>query len=214
MLTLAVNTSSFTESLALFSGRNLIREMSWKGNCDETEKLLPNIEKLLKGAKKTFKDINRIIVLSGPGPFSATRIGVTTANTLAFCLNVPLYGIDTREFWQLRGSLSGLDKTALCMLHAGGNFVGISGCGLKDKILRIEELLRFPSKELVFFGDITENEMREFEKARKDSWQFIPESELKTFGGTVLNMKNLKPSKIVTPNYWQPPKITLPKNLK
>lgn len=52
VLTLTVNTSSFTESVALFTREKVLDEIKWRGAFDETEKLLPTIMRLLKNSKK------------------------------------------------------------------------------------------------------------------------------------------------------------------
>lgn len=95
MLTLAINTSLITESVALIDGRRVLAEASWEGRSDETQKLLPAIASVLKSSKCSFKNIRRIIVASGPGTFTALRIGVTVANILAFALDAPLFEINT-----------------------------------------------------------------------------------------------------------------------
>ncbi len=95
MFTLAINTSGPMESLAVFSKNKLLAQTSWKGNYDETKKLLPAVEKLLKKVRVGFSDIDRIVVVSGPGSFTALRIGVTVANVLAFGLEVPLFSVST-----------------------------------------------------------------------------------------------------------------------
>lgn len=100
MLTLAIDTSSTKEYVAVFSGNKrlgLIAEFSWNGNYDETKKLLPAIKKVLKKARIGFEDIDRLIVACGPGAFTGLRIGVTVANTLAFALKKPLFTIDKIE---------------------------------------------------------------------------------------------------------------------
>lgn len=38
-----------------------------------------------------------IIVVTGPGRFSGIRHGITIANTLAFALHIPLYGIKKKD---------------------------------------------------------------------------------------------------------------------
>lgn len=95
MITLAINTSTQPENVALFKGEKILREVEWHGNRDETKKLLPAIVKLLKRAKLQFSDINRIQVAKGPGGFSALRIGVTVANTLALILKIPLFEMES-----------------------------------------------------------------------------------------------------------------------
>jgi len=44
------------------------------------------------------KEINGILVVNGPGPFSAIRGGVLVANLLARSLVVPLYRVSVSEF--------------------------------------------------------------------------------------------------------------------
>ena len=56
----------------------------------QLEILLPQIEDLLKSqhAKKT--DLTAIAVNEGPGTYTGLRIGITTANTLAWSLDIPV----------------------------------------------------------------------------------------------------------------------------
>jgi tRNA threonylcarbamoyladenosine biosynthesis protein TsaB len=95
MITLALDTSSAIESVAVFSKKKILGQISWKGNYDETKKLLAAIEKILKKAHLNFFHIDRIIVACGPGSFTGLRIGVTVANVLALILKKPLYAVRT-----------------------------------------------------------------------------------------------------------------------
>lgn len=62
-----------------------------------SEKLLPLMDKLLKNHKKTLKSFKGIIVVKGHGRFSALRIGVIAANTLAYSLQIPVLGVMKSE---------------------------------------------------------------------------------------------------------------------
>lgn len=207
MLTLAINTASFTESVALFTDKKVLAEIGWRGKSDESEKLLPTIFKLLKRAEKKWGDLKRIIIVNGPGPFSAVRIGVTTANVLGFALKIPVFSISSEKLWRLRAP----EKNAVLLLHAGGNFVAASGRGLKTNVCKISGLLH--SYKLIFYGDLTPDELNEL-KQNKNA-QFIPENRLKSFSKTVFNVKLslLRKGKSAKPIYWRPPNITKPKNL-
>ena len=63
-----------------------------KASYAQAEKLLPTFKKILKKNKAKLKDIKEIIVNNDGGTFTSSRIGVVTANALAFALNVPIQG--------------------------------------------------------------------------------------------------------------------------
>ena len=56
----------------------------------QTELLLKTIDSLLKAKSSKLK---AIVVVTGPGGFSAVRIGVSTANAMAYALKIPVVGI-------------------------------------------------------------------------------------------------------------------------
>lgn len=212
MLALAINTASQIESVSIFDERRALAEHAWRGNADETKKLLPNILSVLKKARKNFSSLDKIIAVTGPGPFSATRIGVTVANTLAHALKIPLYTISTRGLWQLRGG-----KKRILLIHAGGTNMEISGAGIKPKVHDIKSALglRQARGKLEFFGDLRENEPK----------GFIPEHKLIKTGealrialqGAITDQaqhgqSNLKRGKIAIPQYFHPPNITKPRH--
>jgi len=60
-----------------------------KAPYQQSEKLLTEIEKLTD-----VKKISGIIVVLGPGGFTSLRIGVASANALAFSLQIPIVGVE------------------------------------------------------------------------------------------------------------------------
>ena len=64
---------------------------------DKSQKLLPEIDKLLKKKKKTVRDISEIEVNTGPGSFTGLRVGVSVANTLGWVLGITVNGKDLRK---------------------------------------------------------------------------------------------------------------------
>src|SRR3990167_6493197 len=95
MLTLGINTSTEQESIALLESKKRLGEKTWRGDRDEIKKLLPGIAELIARAGRTLDDISRIVIVRGPGPYGALRIGVTTANILGLALNAKLFEIET-----------------------------------------------------------------------------------------------------------------------
>src|SRR3989338_6624095 len=73
--------------LQLYSGEKVIGK-SRKQTLKISESLLPEIEKLLKKHGVKFAYLKKISVNPGPGGFSSTRTGVSTANVLNYVLGV------------------------------------------------------------------------------------------------------------------------------
>jgi tRNA threonylcarbamoyl adenosine modification protein YeaZ len=57
------------------------------------EQLAPLIDRALSGAGLVRQDLTAIAVGVGPGPFTGLRVGLVTARTLAFVLDLPVYGV-------------------------------------------------------------------------------------------------------------------------
>lgn len=63
----------------------------------QSEKLLPAIDKLLKKNKIHPKSLKGVIVANGPGSFTSLRIGIACANTLGYCFNLPIAGVKEKK---------------------------------------------------------------------------------------------------------------------
>ena len=61
------------------------------------EQLAPLIEEALSAAGIVRQDLTAIAAGVGPGPFTGLRVGLVTARTLAFVLDVPVYGVCTLD---------------------------------------------------------------------------------------------------------------------
>lgn len=108
---LSINTTDgeYIE-LTLSQSSLLLLYKKIKAKYKQSEKLLPEIDKMLNDKKiKNFLHKNNdyldkkpiisgIIVVNGPGPFTATRIGVTIANTLAYAWQVNIVAINKKDF--------------------------------------------------------------------------------------------------------------------
>lgn len=77
----------------------------------QSELLLKTIEQVLRSGSRhkaqrkvedsrlKIQEIKGIIVVSGPGQFSALRTGVATANALGFAYKIPVVGVQLEEAW-------------------------------------------------------------------------------------------------------------------
>lgn len=92
---LYLNTSLSTRIvLALINNQGkILKFKKIKAFYQQSEKLLSEINKLVV----KIKNLKGIIVVVGPGSFTSLRVGLTTANTLAWSLKLPLTGIENKN---------------------------------------------------------------------------------------------------------------------
>ena len=114
---LFINTSlSDLVQVKLLANDKILAQAESRERFKQSELLLLMIDRLIKKArkqknqkirkpknKKTKKqeskkaDLEMIAVVSGPGSFSSLRLGITTANTLAWALKIPIIELTTKE---------------------------------------------------------------------------------------------------------------------
>ncbi|RRG18589.1 tRNA (adenosine(37)-N6)-threonylcarbamoyltransferase complex dimerization subunit type 1 TsaB [Weissella viridescens] len=93
--TLAFDTSNQALSVAIFEDGALLAQREANVARNHSGQLLPFIDELTKAAGWQPADLDRVVVSQGPGSYTGLRIGVTTAKTLAFTLNLELAGISS-----------------------------------------------------------------------------------------------------------------------
>ncbi|HNX11249.1 MAG TPA: tRNA (adenosine(37)-N6)-threonylcarbamoyltransferase complex dimerization subunit type 1 TsaB [bacterium] len=90
-MTLYISTAHQEEiKLALIKQGKIIFSREFSAPRLQSEKLLPEIDRLLKKAKLKLKDLKKIKIADGGGSFTSLRIGVLTANALAYALGIPI----------------------------------------------------------------------------------------------------------------------------
>lgn len=90
---LAIDTSTHASSVALLdesSGRVVSRS---NGSGRHAEVLMPLIAEVLDESGTQTKELTRIVVGVGPGPFTGLRVGLMTARTMAHALSIPVVGV-------------------------------------------------------------------------------------------------------------------------
>ena len=90
-------TAKESFDIALLDEARVIKKKRIKSIRQHSEKLLKSIDALLLSAKSSLKDIQGIIAVKGPGSFTSLRIGIATANALAFALGVGIAGVDKTD---------------------------------------------------------------------------------------------------------------------
>src|SRR3972149_1891327 len=84
-------------SLALSREGVLQAEVTWRCRRNHTVELLPTIERLLAQAGVTKGELTAVFACTGPGMYTGLRVGVSTAQGLAYALKLPVVGIGRLE---------------------------------------------------------------------------------------------------------------------
>ncbi|MCL1876536.1 tRNA (adenosine(37)-N6)-threonylcarbamoyltransferase complex dimerization subunit type 1 TsaB [Candidatus Saccharibacteria bacterium] len=102
---LALKTAGdLVEMYLLDASGAVLDQKIWHAERRLAHDLLGEIEKIIGD----FKKLSGIIVFSGPGSFTGLRIGITTANAIAYSEQIPIIGA-SGEDWILSGLKKLLD---------------------------------------------------------------------------------------------------------
>lgn len=93
VLTLGIETSTSVTSAALIRGDQTLGTFRHPGGTGHGEVLAPGIVALLADAGVTARQVGRVVVGVGPGPFTGLRVGVVTATVLAHSIGAELVGL-------------------------------------------------------------------------------------------------------------------------
>lgn len=93
ILFLDTSSENTTVKILDYKGEVLDQKI-WLSKKNQSEELLFEIDRLIAKNKLSKSDIAKIIVVVGPGSYTGLRVGLSTANALAFGLNIPIFGVD------------------------------------------------------------------------------------------------------------------------
>ena len=164
---LQIDTSTRYASVGLSrEGRSLV-EIAWRSERNHSVELAPNINRALDHAGAKIGDLTAVFAASGPGGFSALRVGMSTAKAIAFTSSIPLVTVGTLEL-ELH-PFRGLSRSVCAIMSAGRTrlYVGSlnpgddeAQIGLQDLDSFLEEL----SPDTLYCGEAApdlESEIRE-----------------------------------------------------
>lgn len=95
MVTLAIDTSAIPLSVAVIEEGQPLATIQTSRQKNHSVTLMPAIAEALKLAQVEIEDVDQFIVAAGPGSYTGVRIAVTTAKTLAWTLNKPIYSVSS-----------------------------------------------------------------------------------------------------------------------
>ncbi len=163
MLVLAIDTSGDVSGIALANEKQTISELHVLHRMDLLRRLMPNIDYLLKDAKKTRSDLEGIVISLGPGSFTGLRIGMAAAKSMSQVLHLPIVGISTLDVLA-HSATAANPKSIAALIHARLNEVfwalyrnesGTIERLTEDAVSTVEEMISRARAEesVVFCGD-------------------------------------------------------------
>ncbi|MEM7007912.1 MAG: tRNA (adenosine(37)-N6)-threonylcarbamoyltransferase complex dimerization subunit type 1 TsaB [Thermodesulfobacteriota bacterium] len=97
MRILAIETSTYSASIALMSQEGVLGEYYFNIGPSHTEKLVPSIDWLLSELNTQKSDLTGVAVSLGPGSFTSLRVGLSTAKGICYSLGIPLVGASSLQ---------------------------------------------------------------------------------------------------------------------
>ena len=95
----------------------MVMELAWRSAQNHSVELAPAIRRLMEQARVAMADVDAVFVSRGPGGFSALRVGISLAKSLAMALEVPLVAVGTLDI-EARPYL-GLGLPVCAIIEAG-----------------------------------------------------------------------------------------------
>ncbi len=105
---LAFDTATPHVTVALHDGEDVVVEHVADRAMKHAEQLAPLIARAMSEAGIVRQDLTAIAAGVGPGPFTGLRVGLVTARTLAFVLEIPVYGVCSLDVLAIEAVESGV----------------------------------------------------------------------------------------------------------
>lgn len=100
---LAIDTSNNVLGVAILKNKQIVGEYVTNLKKNHSLRLMPAIHQLMHDVLMSPADLDKIVVAKGPGSYTGVRIGLTTAKSLAWALDIPVVGVSSLEVLAYQG---------------------------------------------------------------------------------------------------------------
>ena len=132
MISLFLDTSTKKLEVILVKDNEILSKKELESINDHASYLVPFIEEVLNDNNLTTKDIDKYYIVTGPGSFTGTRIGVTVGKTLAYSNNKKVVPVSSLK--QYIFSKTGYDYYVSIIVDKNNMYYGIYDKDYKDII--------------------------------------------------------------------------------
>ena len=145
MITILLDSSNTNLSVGLAKDNLLLDYISYEAWQQQSEFMIPELDKLLKKHHVEKNDIEDVIVANGPGSYTGVRIAITIAKVLATALNAKLYAVSSLRVQK------DCKNPSICLINArsGRSYIGIykdQETILNDCIMKNDEVMNYIKK--------------------------------------------------------------------
>lgn len=154
MISLVMDTSNSYLAVGLYQDNVCLEAFQEKGSRRQSEKAIPTLKEVLDRHHIALKDVNEMIITSGPGSYTGVRVAMTIAKTLATVSDVRIKSVSSLAAY------AGMNQ-ALSVIDARGHkvFVGVYENGLpliKEQVVTLENFaqLRAEYEDFELVGEV------------------------------------------------------------
>ena len=154
MIILVMDTSNSYLAVGLFKDNMCLEAFQEKGSRRQSEKAIPSLKEVLDRHHIALKDVNEMIITSGPGSYTGVRVAMTIAKTLAAVSDLRIKSVSSLAAY------AGMNQ-ALSVIDARGHkvFVGVYENGLpliKEQVMTLEDFtqLRAEYEDFELVGEV------------------------------------------------------------
>lgn len=154
MISLVMDTSNSYLAVGLYQDNVCLEAFQEKGSRRQSEKAIPTLKEVLDRHHIALKDVNEMIITSGPGSYTGVRVAMTIAKTLAAVSDVKIKSVSSLATY------AGMNQ-AFSVIDARGHkvFVGVYENGLpliKEQVVTLEDFaqLRAEYEDFELVGEV------------------------------------------------------------
>lgn len=142
MVTILLDSSNTNLSVGIARDNLLLESISYEAWQQQSEYMIPELNKLLEKYGVKMDEIKEVIVAKGPGSYTGVRIAITIAKTIATALDAKLYAVSSLRVQKDRKSPS------VCLINArsGRSYIGVyegEKTLLADQIMKNDDVMKY-----------------------------------------------------------------------
>lgn len=139
MNVLAIDTSNQVLGVAVMKNDNIAGKIMLNIKRNHSIQLMPAIHRLMEETGLTPEQLDKIIVAKGPGSYTGVRIGLSTAKTMAWTLNIPVIGVSSLELLAWNAAVSNTEICPFFDARRGLIYTGLYQWDQKDEVVNVRQ---------------------------------------------------------------------------